>query len=150
VSRRRDETDDDFDEDDDPPPRRRSAGGDKPGGVKTIGVLLLIGGITAIVQTMGLAGVALGTVGICCGVFCFWPGFYLAVVWGVLAIVRGSGIVGGRDGGSGPPFVLLSLQVALILNLDVLNLILGVVGLVLANGSDIKDYYAGTYESSDD
>ena len=47
----------------------------------------------------------------------------------------------GRDDLQGPPRVLLILQIVLILNGDVVNLVLGIVGLVLLNNPAVRDYY---------
>lgn len=143
-SRRRDETDDDLDdEDDDRPRRRRSRRPSKPGNIATIGVLLLVGGIYSFIYTFG---VTLGTFGICC----LWPGSYLAIVWGILAIIRGTAMMNGRDTSTGPPTVLLGLQILLLLNFDMINMVLGIVGLVLANNEDVREYYTGNYDHPDE
>lgn len=138
VSRRRDETDDDLDDEDydDRPRRRRSRRSARPSNISTIGVLLLIGGIYSFIY---VGGGLLGSFGICC----LWPGVYLQVVWGILAIIRGSAMMNGRDANPSPPTVLLALQILLALNFDVINMVLGIVGLVMANQDDIKEYYAG-------
>lgn len=117
------------DDDSDHEPRRRSR---KPGEVTGLGVMLLSGGIVAL-----LMGAMVG-LSLCC----LWPVSYLSLVWGVLAIVRGSQMLGPRDDLQGPPRVLLVLQVVLILNGDVINCVLGIVGLVLLNNPDVRDYYA--------
>jgi ribosomal protein L37AE/L43A len=135
---RRQEDDDDRDDDDeeDRPRRRRKAYDDGvPSNVKTVGVLMLIGGIYALLQS---AGMALGTYCVCLA----WPGLWLAVVWGILGIIRGSAMMNGRDPSPTPPTVLLTLQILLILNCDILNMILGIVGLSMANNAEVQDYYA--------
>jgi hypothetical protein len=117
------------DEDEEYEPRRRRSR--KPGEVTGIGVMLLSGGIVAL-----LMGAMVG-VSLCC----LWPVSYLSLVWGVLAIIRGSQMLGPRDDLQGPPRVLLVLQVVLILNGDVINCVLGIVGLVLLNNPAVRDYY---------
>jgi hypothetical protein len=87
-----------------------------------IGGLLLAGGIWAILYSL-LAVFA--SVFICC----LWPGVYLALVWGILAIIRGSEIMHAKYQGP-PPTALIILQVVLIINGDVINLILGIINLV--------------------
>ncbi len=140
-SQRRDETDDD---DDDRPRRRsRSRRASSTGNVSTIGVLLIVGGVYSLLQA---AGLVLGSLFVCC----LWPGTYLALVWGILAIVRGSLMVGGRDVTGAPPMVLHILQILLVMNLDVINFILGVIGLVLSNNPQTQDYYAGNTDRFDD
>lgn len=143
-SRRRDETDDDHDdEDDDRPRRRRSRRPSKPGNIAAIGVLLLVGGIYSFIQTLIMVA---SSFGLCC----IWPGVYLAVVWGILAIIRGTAMMNGRDASAGPPTVLLGLQILLLLNFDMINMVLGIVGLVLANNEDVREYYAGNYDHTDE
>ena len=146
-SQRRDETDDEFEEDTRRSRRRDSTRPDRPPNVATVGVMLLVGGIVAICWTVGTMFV---TAAMTCGLCCLWPGFYLAPVWGVLAIIRGSSMVGGDDIRPTPPTVLHVLQIMLILNLDVVNLVLGIVGLVSTNSEETQDYYAGNAGRSDD
>lgn len=146
-ARRRDEADDEFDDRDDRPRRRRAPSGDGDSQVGTLGTLLVVGGVLAIVWTVGMIfslGVAT------CGICCFWPGLYLGPIWGVLAIVRGVSMTNGRDSRPAPPTALQILQVCLILNLDVINMTLGIVGLVMANHGPTRDYYAGNSARSDD
>lgn len=142
-SRRRDETDDELDDDDERPRRGRSRRSASTGNVSTLGVLLIVGGVYSLLQA---AGLVLGTFAVCC----LWPGTYLAIVWGILAIVRGSSMTSGRDSNGSPPLVLHILQILLIINFDVINMILGIVGLVLSNNAQTQDYYAGNTGRSDD
>ena len=138
-SQRRDETDDDLDDEDDEGDRRRRRRprrASSTGNVGTIGVLLIVGGVYALLQA---GGMVLSSMGICC----LWPGTYLSLVWGILAIVRGSTMAGGRDSNPAPPLVLHILQIVLMINFDVINLILGIIGLVLSNNVQTQDYYAG-------
>ncbi len=115
--------------------RRRSRRDDrKPGNVTTIGTLLLTGGIYGLVHDSGILVLSYG----CC---LFWPFWTVSVVWSILAIVRGAGILSRSGGRPGRPWVLHTLQILCILNFDVVNCILGVVGLCLANTPDAQDYF---------
>ena len=105
--------------------------------------MLLVGGIYSFIQSLLMV---LSSFGLCC----IWPGIYLSVVWGILAIIRGTAMMNGRDTSAGPPTVLLGLQILLILNLDMINMILGIVGLVLANNDEIKEFYAGNSNHADE
>lgn len=88
-----------------------------------IGGLLLGGGIWAILN-VGLA--VLASFFICC----LWPGVYLALIWGIRAIVHGSQMLSSGYQGQGPsPRLLAILQILLIINLDVVNFILGIINL---------------------
>jgi hypothetical protein len=125
------------DEDDDYIPRRRAR---KPGEVTAIAVMLLVGGIIGLLMgaTVGLS--------LCC----LWPVSYLSLVWGVLAIIRGAQMLGASDL-QGPPRTLLILQIILILNGDLINFVMGIVGLVLLNNPDVQDYFEGRrYRGEDD
>jgi hypothetical protein len=86
-----------------------------------VGGLLLAGGICAI---LNVVVAVLFSVFLCC----FWPGVYLALGWSIAAIVRGSQMLS-VDYHGPPPRLLAILQILLIINLDVVNLILGVVNL---------------------
>ena len=130
--RRRDPADDDFD---DPRPRRRSRRGYRPSEVGAIGGFLLGGGIYALVYAA--ASVLLSSC-ICL----VWPGLYLGIVWGILAIIQGSAILNRTDVGD-PPRTLAVLQIVLIINGDVVNLILGILGLVFMSNPAVRDYYEG-------
>lgn len=148
-SQRRDETDDELEDDEGDRPRRRRRSGNSsgPNNVGTIGVMLVVGGILALVWT---PGVMLYSGLFTCGVCCFWPGFYFTPVWAILAIVRGSTMTGGEDACSTPPLILHILQILLILNMDFINLILGIIGLVLSNSAPTQNYYARNGNRSDD
>ncbi len=121
-----------YDDEDDGEPRPRRSR--RPGELAAIGGMLLGGGIVA----LGMSGV----VGL--STCCLWPVSWLSLVWGILAIIRGSQMLG-RDDLQGPPRALLILQIVLILNGDVINCVLGIVGLVLLNNPAVRDYY-GRYD----
>jgi hypothetical protein len=87
-----------------------------------VGGLLLAGGVCAI---LNVAVAVLFSVFLCC----LWPGVYLALGWSIVAIVRGSQMLS-VDYHGPPPRLLAILQILLIINLDVVNLILGIVNLV--------------------
>jgi hypothetical protein len=135
---RRDPDDDDQYEDDRPRRRRRTV---KPGQVQAVGIMLLIGGIWAILLGLSLVGIGVmgpvtGGGGWCC---CVWPGTYYSFVFGILAIVRGVNMMNADD--QGPPNTLAILQVICILNGDLPNCIMGIVSLVLLNDPKVQDYY---------
>lgn len=129
---RRDEVDDD-DVDEDRPRRRRSnyrSTDRKPGNVGAIGGILLGGAIYGLIWALAVAGMSC----------CLRPGVYFTLVWSILAIVRASAMLGQHDRQPAPR-TLLILQILCILNLDIVNLILGIVGLNLLNDPDTQDYF---------
>jgi ribosomal protein L37AE/L43A len=128
---------DDEDDDDDRPRRRRtrrSRRDTRPGGISTVGGLMLGGGIYGLIYVIGCGA---GSVGFCC----FWPGLWLQLVWSVLAIVRGAAMLN-QDDRQGPPNTLVILQIISIVNFDIINMILGIVALVNLNDDRVKEYYA--------
>jgi hypothetical protein len=68
--------------------------------------------------------------------FCVWPGFYFGIVWGILAIIRGAGLLG-DNWRRNHPRLLVILQIVQIVNLDVVNITLGIIGLVFLNDGRI-------------
>jgi hypothetical protein len=137
-SRRRDE--DDSDEDHDRRPRRRRLGREKPGKVQAVGVMMLIGGILAIMLFVFLflfGGI--GSMGLCC----VWPGTYYSLIMGILAVIKGSQILGDNAHLQAAPRGTAVMMIINILNLDVTNLAMGIVCLVLLNEPEVERYFRG-------
>ena len=129
------QTDDYEDEYDDRPRRRK---GQKPSQVQAVGVMMLCGGILGILvglSQIGYIGVVGAFTGIGC-VCCLWPGMYLELVWGILAIIRGVNMMNQDD--QGPPKTLLILQIICIVNGDFVNCVLGIVGLVMLGDEQVQ------------
>jgi len=120
----------DSDDEGDYEPRRRSR---KPSELGAVAGMLLGGGIYALVQTLAMV---LGSTLICCA----WPGTYYALVVGILMIVRGANMLNNKDEG-GPPRTLLILQIIMIVNFDMPNLVMGIVGMVMLGNDKVKEYY---------
>lgn len=117
----------DRDSRDDRPKRR------EPEKVRAIGGMLLGGGIYALVHAVLAAG---GSGFLCC----LWPGVYFGLVWGILAVVRGSAILNGTDTNPAPR-TLHICQIITIVNFDVVNLVLGIMGLVFLGEPEVQDYF---------
>ncbi len=135
--RRSSRRDDDEDDEDDRPSRRRSSRRrddddypSKPSQIQTLGIFLLIGGIIACLYTVGLG---LGT-------YCLWPGAYYELVFGIMAIVKGSQLLGQKVPPT-PPRGLLIMAIITIINCDVLNLVFGIVGLTMLSAPEVVAYY---------
>ena len=124
--------DDDYDRYDDEYDRPRKKKMQKPGQVQGVAIMMLVGGILAIL--MGLA-VPLGSGGICC----LSPGPYYEIVVGILMIIRGVNMLNQDD--QGPPRTLAILQIICIINLDVPNCVMGVVCLIMLNDPTVETYY---------
>ncbi len=133
--RRGDDDDDDLDVRRNGPSARRDGGSDKPGHVTGIGVMALIGGIWAIMLFLGLIGGS----GLVC---CLWPGSYYSVVVGILAIIKGSSILGNQAYVNTPPTGIAVMMIINIINGDVVNLVLGILILVFCGDEEVKAYFA--------
>lgn len=120
---------DDFDDYRSGPRRSRLA---KPSSVTACGIMLLIGGILGLLAMLGAAA---SSVGVCC----FWPGIYFELVVCILMIVRATNMMNADD--LGPPKGLAICQICFILNVDVLNTVLGIVILVMLSGDEAVRYY---------
>ena len=129
---RRDEPDDD-DYDVEPRPRRRR---EKPGKVQAIGVMVLIGGIFAL-----LTGVSFLMAGIFSCVGLLWPGTYYALVLGIMAVVRGANLLGDRAYKQDPPHGIGYMMIINIMNCDAINLTLGILVLVFLSDEEVKSYF---------
>lgn len=122
-------TADDLDDDDDyDRPRRRTA--EKPGQIQAVAIMMMVGGIIAIIVFLSWAATCFGLV---------WPGIYFGLVVGIMAIVRAANMLGRDD--QGPPKTLAILQIICIINLDIINCVLGIVSLVMLNDPHVQSYY---------
>ncbi|HKB04682.1 MAG TPA: DUF4339 domain-containing protein [Gemmataceae bacterium] len=122
-------TADDLDDDDDyDRPRRRTA--EKPGQIQAVAIMMMVGGIIAIIVFLSWAATCFGLV---------WPGIYFGLVVGIMAIVRAANMLGRDD--QGPPKTLAILQIICIINLDIINCVLGIVSLVMLNDPQVQSYY---------
>jgi predicted Zn finger-like uncharacterized protein len=133
-SKRRPRDDDHDDYDDEPRPRRRR--NEKPGKVQAIGIMVLIGGIFALIT--GITGLGFG-VASCIGLL--WPGIYYAVTLGIMALIRGINLLGDQAYKQQPPSGIAVMMIINIINCDVINLALGIVTLVFLNDDEVKDYF---------
>jgi len=131
--RRRDELDDDED-DDRPRIRTRRRGGQrtKPEKLNAIGGMMLAGGIIAVLVATSWT---LGSFFTCC----LWPGTWYGLIVGIMLIVRGAALLG-RDPGPAPHGLAIA-QIILIINLDVINLVLGILAKVFLADPDVADYF---------
>jgi hypothetical protein len=126
-----DEHDDDYPRRDRPRDRRRDE--PKPSKVQAIGVMMLVGGILNCVLALSLLVFS-------CGILLIWPGTYVAIVAGILCIIRGSTLIGERADRESPPIAPAVLQIVCILNVDLVNVTLGIVELIMLNDSEVRRY----------
>ena len=122
---------DDFDNDR-PSPRRR----EKPGKVQAISIMMLVGGIYALIHALGAVA---ATTFFCC----LWPGVYYAIVMGIMAIVRASPLLGETAHLQPAPKSIAIMQVVNIVNLDVVNCVMGIINLVFLNEPEVRRYFRG-------
>jgi predicted Zn finger-like uncharacterized protein len=144
-SRRRvSDNDDEDDEPDDSRFRRRRR--DKPGKVQAIGIMMLIGGILATLHALvflaylGIFGVATMGFGWLC---CLWPGPYYGMVMGIMAIIRGSALLGENAHRQPAPSGIAIMQIVNIINGDMPNCVMGIIALVFLNEPETRRYFRG-------
>ena len=105
--------------------------GVKPGKVQAIAIMTLIGGILA---TLGALGWALGT-------FCIWIPFVYGLVYGIMAIVNGSKMLGSRPWeGYRSAKTMGIMMIINIINCDVISLVMGIIILVFLNDPQVSNY----------
>jgi hypothetical protein len=121
--RREDRYEDDFD---DRPLRRRKF--QKPSQIQAVGIMMLIGGILGLLFFLSTIWFA----------FC-WPGIYYEIVISILALIRGINMMNQDD--QGPPRGIAICMIICIINLDVVNCVLGIVALVMLNDDQVRAYY---------
>ncbi len=135
-SRRDYDDDDDFEDDDDdyrdrPSRRGRGRSAVRPGKVQAIAIMTLIGGIYAIVHFLGVAG---SSGGFCC----LWPGLYYALVVGIMAIIKGSQLLGEQAPYQAPPKGIAIMMIINIINGDMINCVLGIIVLVFCSDPEVE------------
>lgn len=117
--------DDDYDEPDEDDWESRR----KPGKVSAIAGMLIGGGAWAIFANLFSIVIF--------PLWCFWPGLYFGIIWAILAIVRGAGLLGDRWHRQ-EPRTLVVLQIVQAVNLDIVNIAMGIVGLVFLNDRQVR------------
>jgi hypothetical protein len=131
----------DDEEDEDRPRRRREEEDDydvrrrreeRPGKVQAIGIMMLVGGILALLVALGLMATCIGFL---------WPGTYYSVVLGILALVKASALLGGGAHREKPPTAIAVMQIINVLNLDLINLTLGILALVFLADPEVKRFF---------
>ncbi len=120
-------------DDDDRPSRRGRSIDDRPPKVGAISGMLLGGGIWAVLWALGMGGFSVGFL-------CLWPGTYFELVVGILCIIRGAQQFNDRNR-LGAPRTHYILLIITIINGDVVNLVLGIVGLVFLSDNAVQRYF---------
>jgi hypothetical protein len=105
---------------------------EKPGKVQAMAIMMLVGGILALLH--GFAW-AVSIVGLC------WPGTYYSFVFGVMAIVKASQLLSERAYRQVPPQATAIMQIINIVALDVINLTMGIINLVFLSDPEVKRYF---------
>jgi predicted Zn finger-like uncharacterized protein len=118
-----------YDEEDDRPQRRAKPRPDK---VQAIAVMTLVGGVLALLLSVGLMITCIGF---------FWPGTYYSLVAGIVLIVKGSELLGTGAQRSAPPQGTAIMQIINVVNLDLINLTMGILTLVFLNEREVREYF---------
>jgi hypothetical protein len=106
----------------------------KPGKAHAIAIMILIGGIYACLLSAGLTLFS----GFAC---CLWPGSYYGMVMGIMAIIKGSNLLGDRAYRLPPPYGIGNMMIINIINGDFVNLTMGILVLVFLADEEVKAYF---------
>jgi hypothetical protein len=126
------------------PSRRRIR--PKPGKVQAISIMMLVGGILAIIGSvislgyLGVVGIASMGAGLLC---CLWPGPYYGLVVGIMATIKGSQLLGDKAHVQPPPKNIAIMQIINIVNLDIPNCVMGIISLVFLSEPEVRRYFRG-------
>jgi hypothetical protein len=71
-----------------------------------------------------------------------WPGFYYSIVVGILAIVKGSSLLGANARSIPPPTGIAVMLIINIINADVIGMTLGILILVFSADEEVINYLA--------
>jgi predicted Zn finger-like uncharacterized protein len=113
-------------------------GPEKPGKVQAIAIMTLVGGIHACL--VGLVGLVWGAVTCVC---LLWPGTYYSIVLGILAIIKGSQLLGTEAHRQAPPKGIAIMQIVNIINGDVPNCVMGILSLVFLSERPVARFFRG-------
>jgi hypothetical protein len=105
---------------------------EKPQKVQAIGIMMLIGGILALLTGITWAATCIGLV---------IPMTYYSFVLGVMAIVKASKLLGDRAHEERPPQAIAIMQIVNIVSFDIFNLVFGIITLVLLSEPEVKAYF---------
>jgi predicted Zn finger-like uncharacterized protein len=122
------------DEDDDEYGIRKRVSYEKPGKVQAIAIMMLVGGILAILLALGLG---IGSGAMCC----LWPGTYYSIVMGILAILKGSQLLGDKAHLQPAPRGIAIMMIINIVSGDMANLAMGIICLIFLGEPEVKAYF---------
>jgi len=140
--------DDDLDDDirDRPSRRGRRSSAQRPGKVQAIAIMTLVGGILATINALailayiGMMGAATLGIGLLC---CLWPGPYYGLTIGILATIKGSQLLGQDARSQPPPKGTAIMMIINIINVDIVNCVLGILVLVFCSDPEVEDFFRG-------
>jgi hypothetical protein len=112
--------------------RRNRRTNRRPDKVQAIALMTLIGGVLAVLVSVGLMATCIGF---------FWPGTYYSLVAGIFLIVKGSELLGSDASRSAPPQATAIMQIINVINLDMINLTMGILTLVFLNEPEVRAYF---------
>jgi hypothetical protein len=105
---------------------------EKPQKVQAIAIMLLAGGIIALLVGIGWAITCIGLA---------FPMTYYSFVVGIMAIVKAARLMGENARNETPPQAVAIMQIVNIVSGDVINLTLGIITLVFLSDPAVKAYF---------
>lgn len=107
-----------------------SIAAEKPGKVQAVAIMFLVGGIWSCLHGVGVL------------LLC-WPGGIYSIVFGILAIVKGSQLLGTDWFRMPVPVGTGVMQIITIVSFDIVNLILGIISVVFLNEPSVQAAFRG-------
>jgi hypothetical protein len=101
----------------------------RPAKVEAIGIMMLVGGIIALSVGAGERAIH---------IFPLWP---YSIILGIMAIVRGIRLLRREGFVQSSPKTIAIMQIVNIINLDVPNLIMGIIALSFLNDPVVRKYF---------
>jgi predicted Zn finger-like uncharacterized protein len=106
----------------------------KPAKAQAIAIMILVGGIYALIWSLSSTLLS----GFAC---CLWPGAYYGLVMGIMAILKGSNLLGDNAYRLPPPQGIVVMMIINIMNADLVNLTLGILVLVFLGDPEVRAYF---------
>ena len=106
--------------------------GQVPGKVQAIGIMMLVGGIVALLVAIGFMASVVGLV---------WLPWIYSLVLGIMAIVRASKLLNERPYRGPSPQTIAIMQMVNLIACDCINFVLGIIILVFLADEEVARYF---------
>jgi hypothetical protein len=101
--------------------------------------MTLIGGIQSAVIALVWLGMDVSSL-FC---LCLWPGQYYTIVVAIMAIIKGSQLLGQDARSHAPPRGIAIMMIIDIINGDIVCCVLGIIILVFCSDPEVEEFFRG-------